>query len=313
MKNDVWGQAEITSKIATQHTMRVQKMFEKEIETSVKDTHLFEDIDWPGNFPNKIDTNWKITFPFELCTAKSQEAAFHEHMRSGTNSRICILNFASFKNPGGAFLNGAMAQEEQLCHTSAVYNVLRCFEKDFYRRNTKMLNYAMYQNRSLYSPGVPFKAKHMGTDIWYYADVLTCAAPNTKAVMRYHPEMEEDARKAMLSRALHIVKVIIQMQRVLPKSIDRVILGAFGCGVFGNSIPHVANSFCRALQIAYQSMIEIGKDDKFPFIEFAIPILRRSDSTYKQFKAEVNRLASIDGKSQSIHIRNLDEIFEKCI
>lgn len=308
MKDNNWGQGTLMSQNANHHMMSVQKLFEKEISDSVKDTLLFEDTDWPTYFPNTIDTNWRITFPFEVSALKSQEAAYREYVASDGDSRICILNFASFKNPGGQFLNGAMAQEEQLCHVSALYNVLRCFEKDFYRKNAKMLNHAMYQNRSLYSPAIPFK-----NDVWYYADVLTCAAPNMKTVMKYHPELEEAARKAMLSRIIHVVKVILKMQLLLPKSIDRVILGAFGCGVFGNDVCYVANSFCRALQIAYQSMKDAGREKRFPFIEFAVPILHQGDSTYEKFTSETNRLMNIDAENKHVHIRDLDEIYESFI
>ncbi len=39
---------------------------------------------------------------------------------SKENGHVVALNFASYKNPGGQFINGSMAQEESLCHASTL-------------------------------------------------------------------------------------------------------------------------------------------------------------------------------------------------
>lgn len=73
---------------------------------------------------------------------------------------VGILNFASYKNPGGGYLNGSYAQEEALCHVSTLYSVL-CSQSRFYNVNIHRLNNSLYTNRALYSPDIVFFSRRL--------------------------------------------------------------------------------------------------------------------------------------------------------
>ena len=64
---------------------------------------------------------------------------------------VAVLNFASFKHPGGMFLNGSSAQEESLCHQSTLYPILLAFIDNYYAPNLKVLNRGLYQDQAIYS------------------------------------------------------------------------------------------------------------------------------------------------------------------
>ena len=66
-------------------------------------------------------------------------------------------DFASFVNPGGGYIKGAMAQEEALCSESYLYNVL-AEQRDWYGENRRRnINCELYRNRALVVPAVRFE------------------------------------------------------------------------------------------------------------------------------------------------------------
>ena len=147
-------------------------------------------------------------------------------------SRICVLNFASYRNPGGGFLKGSGAQEECLCHASNLFNALReC--QSFYDWNEGRLNRSLYTDRAIYTKDVTF---FVGNEA-FICDVLTCAAPNYgSANKNYSVGADENAE--VLEQRVEFIKNIMVEQGV-----DVAILGAFGCGVFRQDAELVAHTF----------------------------------------------------------------------
>lgn len=150
-------------------------------------------------------------------------------------NRVCVLNFASYKAPGGLFLDGSMAQEESLCHASLLYPVLSSerVKAMFYDQHQNKLNKALYHSDMLYTPDVPFWQS--GKE--FCASVITCAAPNKKAAQKYQAVPENVCSQVMKERIAAVLHTAcVQEEEVL-------ILGAFGCGIFGNDLNEVSEMF----------------------------------------------------------------------
>lgn len=146
------------------------------------------------------------------------------------NSKTAVLNFASYKQPGGMFLQGSKAQEECLCHESTLYNVLARFEGAYYTVNRERLNRVLYQNVALYSPDIYFERN----DTSVKCDVITCAAPNFSAASKYCNVSRGENTDVLKSR----IKFILYLAAT--EQVDTLILGAFGSGVFGQEAKEVA-------------------------------------------------------------------------
>jgi uncharacterized protein (TIGR02452 family) len=157
---------------------------------------------------------------------------------------VACLVFASARNPGGGFLNGAKAQEESLARSSALYPCLLA-AGDFYAHHRAHPELT-YTDRVIYSPQVPVFRDDKGTllDEPYAVSFLTAAAPNAGAIARNQPEHLPEVPAILARRAARVLAVAAAHGH------RRLVLGAWGCGVFGNDPATVAAAFAGALRSA---------------------------------------------------------------
>jgi uncharacterized protein (TIGR02452 family) len=187
---------------------------------------------------------------------------------------IACLNFASAKNPGGGFLTGAQAQEECLARASALYHCLLA-QPAYYERNRANRS-TLYLDLVIYSPEVPFFRDDAGQLLEQpvFASVITAPAPNRGAITDNEPQNLPLVDPTLARRAAVVLSVAAS------KGVKRLILGAWGCGVFRNDPRMVARSFAAYLDKG-------GKfAGCFDEVVFAIYDNSENQATYKAF-AEV--------------------------
>jgi uncharacterized protein (TIGR02452 family) len=165
------------------------------------------------------------------------ESSLEAARRLGATGPVAVLNFASARNPGGGWLNGAQAQEEALCRASALgaclLEVPRFYEHHRTHRDP------FYTDRVIHSPGVPVFRDDRGRllDEPCTAGFLTAAAPNAGVVLRTAPERAGEIPGALARRAERV------LETAAAHGYRRLVLGAWGCGVFRNDPGQVAGAF----------------------------------------------------------------------
>lgn len=232
----------------------IQDNLYKEVSFSIKNTIIYsKSLNLESAFTADINIE-VIDLDTASAVAKNEGAG-----------KLCVLNFASFKKPGGGYLNGAMAQDVAICGESILYPVLCAFEERFYEYNRKNMRNGMYMNRALYSKDILFTSNVM-------ADVITCAAPNLSSAIKFDNKKVIDSNKNELKSR---IKFILDI--ALENKVDTLILGAFGCGVFKQNAKEVAEIFKALLQSE-------GKMLNFKKVVFAVPIFNaKSKENYHDF------------------------------
>lgn len=176
---------------------------------------------------------------FTVTNASVVEVA--KSLTTKDRSNPLVLNFASAKNPGGGFLNGSQAQEESIARASGLYACqLEC--RGYYDANREC-GHCLYTDHLIYSPLVPFIRDERDNLLPapFLASILTAPAPNVSGINQ-NRRSDLSAVIPTLARRMDFVlaAAAVHGHRTL-------ILGAWGCGVFGNDPVMVATLFHERL------------------------------------------------------------------
>ena len=162
---------------------------------------------------------------------------------------VACLVFASARSPGGGFLNGAQASRQPSL---------------------------LYSDRVIYSPGVPVFRDDDGTllDYPYPVSFPTSAAPNLGAILSSQPACAPSVPGVLAARARRVLEVAAAHGH------RRLVLGAWGCGVFRND-PAVA-----ATVLADQVAKARGRLDQ---VVLAVLDRQRGTPTFSAFASAFRR------------------------
>lgn len=206
-----------------------------------------------------------------LFTERGTVTAAYDYASDGYH--VAALNFADALIPGGYVLDGACTQEENICRCSNLYASLTTPTplKEYYKRNNDMLEEQPYYTDALiYSPDVAvFK-----DDVTYeykdvrFADIITCPSAATRDAVGMSTE---ELRGILTYRLEGIIKSAIKNRA------EVLVLGAWGCGAFGQDSIVMAEIFSSVLS-HYKGYFKI--------IEFAI----RSHTNKKEIFETVFKL-----------------------
>ncbi|HEV3340446.1 MAG TPA: TIGR02452 family protein [Pirellulales bacterium] len=176
------------------------------------------------------DTLFEVANETTLAAARRLQAGVGGH-------RTAALNFASARHPGGGFLTGAQAQEESLARASALY---ACLERQTaYYESNRRHDSLLYTDHLIVAPRVPVFRDDEGTlleEPWEMT-VLTSPAPNAGAIANSQPHSLPSIEPTFRRRIEMVLSAALAFDQ------SALVLGAWGCGVFGNDPALMARLF----------------------------------------------------------------------
>ncbi|MCD7825225.1 MAG: TIGR02452 family protein [Clostridiaceae bacterium] len=201
---------------------------------------------------------------------------YNDLKKKGESSpKVLVLNLASAAQPGGQTRKGASAQEEDLCRrTSLLLSLESDAAKPYYDYNNARKTH-MGSDAVMLSPYVEVM-KGSSSELLsepFPVSVMSCAAPMVRLGLE---GMTQQEYEEMLCKRIQGMLLVAASQ-----GYRHLILGAFGCGVYGNDAATVSDLFDSAIRSFMY--VANGSNWLFDSIEFAVLCRPGKDYNYKEF------------------------------
>ena len=239
------------------------------IEASVQETVSYPE--W-ATMPTPMKlTDKPQTTQFSVINTTTLQAA-HSLVQEHPNTKVTVLNFASARNPGGGFLNGSLAQEESLALHSGLY---ACLKGDKMYPHHQNMRGGIYSDWCIWSPDVPVFREERGggrlLETPWLVSVITCPCLNKSAIQKHASMTDTELEPALRKRMIRFLSAVAAHHE------GNLVLGAWGCGVFGNDPTMIARLFAEVLALpAFQN--------RWPRIVFAVLDTTKHGRTIAPFK-----------------------------
>lgn len=192
--------------------------------------------------------------------------------------KVLILNFANAFIPAPGVRFGSNAQEEDLCRKTTLFpSLISEKAKKMYKYN-KIYCDNLASDYMILSPNVRILKNFNGDKLEKFekVGVLTAAAPNISFLEDIDEEKLNRIFKQRIKAIYHIASYF---------GYNYLILGAWGCGVFGNDAKKISEIFKYELE----EFEKTAKNNKNHFKKIEFAVLDRSIEKYNfnQFKKNI--------------------------
>ncbi len=207
----------------------------------------------------------------------------YQRLRSEGNAepKILVLNLASATQPGGHTRTGASAQEEDLCRRTSLLLSLESENAKRYYDYNNAKKTRMGSDGVMLSPYVEVVKDASSETLSepFPIAVMSCSAPMVRLGLE---GMSQEEYEEMLYKRIQGMLLVAAFQ-----GYRHLILGAFGCGVYGNDAAVVSDLFYRGIR----DFTYAGKDSNqlFDSIQFAVLCRPGKNYNYGEFCRNFSR------------------------